>query len=371
MTTYSNPFRKDPVIVILDGRTDHPKYSVYKGMMDRCYKPDHSAYRWYGAEGVVICDEWLDPYEGFWSFVEWHDQNIPEGMTMDKDNEAKLYSPETVKAGTNMQQRLNTRPIKSHNTSGTQGVRWIESIGTWSCNMDIFKQKVFVGNFSSQEEAKSVYDAIYSYRLSNPEDQQGVIELVEFYKEVREDHKLDLKLASNWKEIFSAPDEIWKSFEEFPNYAFSNKGRAFSLNDMSLMNPSKSAKDGLYALKIRYKGNTRKTNLSRIVGELFVANPDNKPMVCFKDGDNSSLNSDNLVWLDRKELMAKNIKDGKYSLSGEKAANSKLTNENVNFIRGNFKSLGLKLTAKQLSEQFNITVNTVYDIFNRKTFKEI
>lgn len=371
MTIYENPYRKDPVIVILDGRTDHPKYSVYKGMTDRCYKPDHSAYRWYGEEGVVVCDEWLDPYEGFWKFVEWHDQNIPEGMTMDKDNAAKLYSPETVKAGTNMQQRLNTRAIKSHNTSGTQGVRWVESVGAWSCNMDIFKQKVFIGNFDSQEEAKSVYDAIYSYRLSNPEDQEGVLELVEFYKEVREDQKLDLKLSTNWKRVISLQGEIWKSFPDFPNYAFSNLGRAFAFSDMCIMNPCKSIKDGLYALKIRYKGKSRKTNLSRIVGELFVPNPDDKPMVCFKDGDNSNLHFENLIWLDRKQLMAKNIKDGKYSNSGEDAANSKLSNGDVNFIRSNFKTLGLKLTAKQLSEQFGISVNTVYHIFNRKTFKEI
>lgn len=364
-------YRKKASIVVVDGRTDHPKYSVYRGMIGRCYEPDHQAYRWYGAEGVTVCEEWLDPYEGFWRFAEWHDSNIPEGMSMDKDNESKMYSPETVVAGSVMQQRLNTRPIKSHNTSGTQGVRWSNQANAWSCNMNIFTEKVFIGNFETQDEAKSIYDAVYSYRLQNPEDKAGALELVEFYKEQREDHKLELKLRSNWKEQISSEGEIWKSFNEYPNYAFSNKGKAFAFSDMKLMNPCRSTKDGLYVLKLRYKGKSRKTNLSRIVGELFVENSQNKPLVCFKDGDNTNINSDNLIWLSQKELMEKNIAEGRYKNTGENGGNSKLSNEDVIFIRSNYKTVGNRFSAKTLSEMFSVTVNTIYDIAKYKTFKDI
>lgn len=371
MSNYSNPYRKDPVVVILDGRTDHPKYSTYKGMVDRCYKPDHAAYRWYGAEGVTVCEEWLDAYEGFWNFVEWHDLNIPEGMSMDKDNASKLYSPETVVAGSNMQQRLNTRPIKSNNTSGTQGVRWSDQAKAWSCGMDIFKKKIFIGNYDTQEEAKYVYDSIYSYRLANPEDKEGVMELVEFYREIREDHRLDLKLRTNWKKNLSLKGEEWKSFEEYPNYAFSNMGRAFAFSDMKLMNPCKSTKDGLFCLKLRYKGKSRKTNLSRIIGELFVPNENKKPLVCFLDGDSNNINSENLVWLTQKELMQKNIEEGRYKNTGENGGNSKLSNQDVIFIRENYKTVGENLSAKALSKMFSVTINTIYDIAKYKTFKDI
>ena len=78
----------------------HPAYRAYRGMMSRCYDPNCSEYKWYGAKGVTVCDEWKDNPE---AFVKWSLENgWAKGLHIDKDilSEAKgihphIYSPET------------------------------------------------------------------------------------------------------------------------------------------------------------------------------------------------------------------------------------------------------------------------------------
>lgn len=62
-------------------------------MMDRCYKEYHNSYKWYGALGVTVCDEWKD-YKGFESWVLSQDY---EGKELDKDiinPDNMIYGPE-------------------------------------------------------------------------------------------------------------------------------------------------------------------------------------------------------------------------------------------------------------------------------------
>lgn len=46
----------------------HPLYRTYRGMMTRCYDPNDSSYKWYGAIGVAVCAEWLNNPE---AFIKW------------------------------------------------------------------------------------------------------------------------------------------------------------------------------------------------------------------------------------------------------------------------------------------------------------
>ena len=79
-------------------------------MMSRCYDTNCPEYKWYGAIGVTVCDEWKGNPE---AFVKWSLENgWAKGLHIDKDilSEAKgihphIYSPETcqwVDARTNV-----------------------------------------------------------------------------------------------------------------------------------------------------------------------------------------------------------------------------------------------------------------------------
>lgn len=78
----------------------HPLYRAYRGIMSRCYNENDRNYRFYGARGVTICDEWKgNPV----AFIEWGIANgWKRGLTIDKDIlceklkiHPQVYSPDT------------------------------------------------------------------------------------------------------------------------------------------------------------------------------------------------------------------------------------------------------------------------------------
>ena len=50
-------------------------------MKQRCYNPNEKSYKWYGAKGIKICDEWINSPK---SFEEWSLQNgYNDNLTID------------------------------------------------------------------------------------------------------------------------------------------------------------------------------------------------------------------------------------------------------------------------------------------------
>lgn len=78
----------------------HPAYKVFRGMLDRCNNPNSPGYKWYGALGVTVCDEWTNNPK---AFVEWAIENgFQKGLHIDKDilcdqlgTHPHVYSPDT------------------------------------------------------------------------------------------------------------------------------------------------------------------------------------------------------------------------------------------------------------------------------------
>jgi len=92
-TCYINTKRKD--------HDHHTKlYKVWGSIKTRCYNPKNKAYKYYGAKGITLCDEWKDDYG---AFEKWSNANgYKEGLQINKDEwceilniEPKIYSPET------------------------------------------------------------------------------------------------------------------------------------------------------------------------------------------------------------------------------------------------------------------------------------
>ena len=100
----------------------HPLYRIYKGIMDRCYNSNLESYRWYGAIGVTICDEWKGNPK---AFIEWGLANgYAPGLHIDKDIlcdakgiEPHVYSPSTcqfITAKANVGYATNRSNYGSH-----------------------------------------------------------------------------------------------------------------------------------------------------------------------------------------------------------------------------------------------------------------
>lgn len=74
------------------GLSKHSIYGVWKDMIRRCYDVNCKNYRYYGAKGISVCDEWK---EDLMAFYNWSLENgWVEGLSIDRfpDNKGN-YTP--------------------------------------------------------------------------------------------------------------------------------------------------------------------------------------------------------------------------------------------------------------------------------------
>ena len=72
---------------------NHKLYGVWSSMKARCYNPNTTQFKDYGAKGVIVCKEWQD---SFLPFFRWAMENgWTEGLQLDKDIKGTglIYSP--------------------------------------------------------------------------------------------------------------------------------------------------------------------------------------------------------------------------------------------------------------------------------------
>ena len=87
----------------IDGKVAHTKTNwdndriarIFHGMKERCYNQQNKSYRWYGAKGIKICDEWMDNPK---LFEEWAIANgYSDSLTIDRIESSKDYSPDNCR----------------------------------------------------------------------------------------------------------------------------------------------------------------------------------------------------------------------------------------------------------------------------------
>lgn len=90
-------------------------YKIWGGIKSRCYSKNSLYYKFYGARGIKVCDEWLDKKKGFINFYNWaikngYDENAKRGeCTIDRINVNGDYEPSNCRWVTNKEQQINKR----------------------------------------------------------------------------------------------------------------------------------------------------------------------------------------------------------------------------------------------------------------------
>ena len=175
--------------------------------------------------------------------------------------------------------------------------------------------------------------------------------------------------------------EVWKDINGYEGcYQVSNLGRIKSLDRMT------NNQYGEYFMKgrilknsiIKEKGYCRVSlnngngkiskRVHRLVAEAFIPNPENKPEVNHKDGNKLNNCVSNLEWCTNKENIEHSIRTGlKKHCNGCSNSSSKFTEEDIIFIRKNYKKRDPMYGGVALARRYSCCPKTIYDIVTKKT----
>jgi hypothetical protein len=92
------------------GLSNHPLFTVWRCMKNRCYDPSHKGYKYYGARGITICEEWKEKPD---SFIDWVLKNgWRKGLQIDRINVNGNYEPSNCRMVTPYENLMNRRCTK-------------------------------------------------------------------------------------------------------------------------------------------------------------------------------------------------------------------------------------------------------------------
>ena len=152
-------------LILVEGlyKTKHPLYLVHKGMLARCYFPNHKHYKYYGGRGIKVVKRWRG-HLGFRHFAE--DMGVrPKGYTLERINNNGWYTPKNCKWASMTTQSINKR-LGSDNTSGYVGIHLYKATGKWSVYIDVNRQRKHLGYYSNLHDAIEVRRRAEEVRLT-------------------------------------------------------------------------------------------------------------------------------------------------------------------------------------------------------------
>ena len=172
-------------------------------------------------------------------------------------------------------------------------------------------------------------------------------------------------------------DEVWKDvvgYEEL--FSVSNRGRLFSKRTNKILKQN-IVGNGYNACVTKLngrKGSNLVMKIHREVAKAFIPNIDELPFVNHIDGNKLNNNVENLEWVTPQGNVVHAIETGLLNLDHLKLiskVNRKLTEEDVKYIRNNFKYGDRNFGARSLSRMFDIPHSAVMKIIRFERYAEV
>jgi hypothetical protein len=106
-----------------------PEYLTWKGMKTRCHNPNAAAYKYYGARGITVCDEWRGSFQAFYDHIG---PRPAKGFSVERIDNDGDYEPGNVKWATRREQAFNRRTNRHIDYNGEVRTltEWAEYLDT-------------------------------------------------------------------------------------------------------------------------------------------------------------------------------------------------------------------------------------------------
>lgn len=89
----------------IHGMHKSKEYAIWAAMHARCRNPNHKEWKNYGGRGVSVCEEWSE-------FIQFYKDMGPKpgkGYSLDRIDNVPIYSKDTCRWATDVEQHNNTR----------------------------------------------------------------------------------------------------------------------------------------------------------------------------------------------------------------------------------------------------------------------
>jgi hypothetical protein len=113
-----------------------------------------------------------------------------------------------------------------------------------------------------------------------------------------------------------------------------------------------------------------KKYVHRLVGELYIPNPENLPQIDHKDTNKLNNHYTNLEWVTNKENRDRAIQNGLMK-HGEQYEHSKLTESDIKYIRENYIPNHPQFSGVALSKKFGVGNAQISRIINNTRWKHL
>lgn len=109
-------FNSKTTYKVTHGMTESTEYEIWSSMKKRCNNPNNAAYKNYGGRGIKVCERW-ESFENFLSDMGPR----PAGMSIDRIDNNKGYSPENCRWADKISQSNNRRNVKTYTVCNVTG----------------------------------------------------------------------------------------------------------------------------------------------------------------------------------------------------------------------------------------------------------
>ena len=108
--------------------TEHPLYSVWASMKDRCNNPNHPSYPRYGGRGIMVCDRWRHDFHMFVCDMG----SRPNGFLLERIDNNLGYFPKNCKWASRLEQTRNRPDFNvtlTHQGKTQLLIDWAQDLG--------------------------------------------------------------------------------------------------------------------------------------------------------------------------------------------------------------------------------------------------